>query len=379
MRRDHTQRPTWAEIDLDNLAFNFRSVRQFVGPDIVCMGVIKADAYGHGAIQCGGRLVRAGAEWLGVATVEEGLELRAARITAPILILGGFLPDQIEIGLANDLTPVVFSLDQAEAIDGFARLLRQVVKVHVKFDTGMGRLGFRYVEAPAIAKIFAGLDSIRVEGLMTHFAAADDLGSNFTQLQISRFEDAKNTFRLAGIVPKYADLANSPGAVAHPDARSNMVRLGGVLYGLGGDVLPKGIETPALRAVMSLRSRIATIKRISSGESVGYSRTYVAEKDTLVATVPIGYHDGFRRSLSNVGKVIVRGSFADVIGRVSMDWITIDITNVADASPGDVVTLIGRDGDAEIKAEDIARELGTISYEVTCGISRRVPRLFREK
>lgn len=379
MRRDHTQRPTWAEIDLDNLAFNFRSVRQFVGPDIVCMGVIKADAYGHGAIQCGGRLVRAGAEWLGVATVEEGLELRAARITAPILILGGFLPDQIEIGLANDLTPVVFSLDQAEAIDGFARLLRQVVKVHVKFDTGMGRLGFRYDEAPAIAKIFAGLDSIRVEGLMTHFAAADDLGSNFTQLQISRFEDAKNTFRLAGIVPKYADLANSPGAVAHPDARSNMVRLGGVLYGLGGDVLPKGIETPALRAVMSLRSRIATIKRISSGESVGYSRTYVAEKDTLVATVPIGYHDGFRRSLSNVGKVIVRGSFADVIGRVSMDWITIDITNVADASPGDVVTLIGRDGDAEIKAEDIARELGTISYEVTCGISRRVPRLFREK
>ena len=373
------QRPTWAEINLDDLAANYLSVRHFVGEGIECMAVIKADAYGHGAVECGRRLEQEGAEWLAVATVEEGVELRTAGISPPILVLGGFWPGQIGIALAERLTPVIFTIEQAEAIDGIARSGGEAVSVHIKFDTGMGRLGFRYDEAPEIAARLSEFSGIRIEGLMTHFAAADDLASDLTAIQISRFEDIKSAFRAAGIEPRYTDLANSPGAVAHPNSRSNLVRLGGVFYGLGGDVLPKGIETPQLKAVMSVRSRIATIKTIKVGQSVGYSRTFTAERDTVVATVPIGYHDGFRRSLSNVGKVIVRGQYTDVIGRVSMDWITIDVTDVPEATVGDLVTVIGRDVSAEIKAEDISRELGTISYEVTCGISRRVPRLFSGK
>lgn len=373
------QRPTWAEIDLDNLAANYHSVREFVGPGVECMAVIKADAYGHGSVECGLRLEREGVDWFAVATVEEGVELRDARITTPILVLGGFWPKQAGHGLNHDLVSAVFNMPQIEAIDRAAFKRGVVAPVHVKIDTGMGRLGFRSQDAAEIADKLAQFKNIRVEGIMTHFAAADDLNSDFTARQIERFEEVKQVFSAAGHQPKYADLANSPGAVAHPASRSNLVRIGGVLYGLGGDVLPKGIKAPELRPVMSVRSRIAMIKTITSGETVGYSRTFTAQNETVVATVPIGYHDGFRRARSNLGGVIVRGKYAPVIGRVSMDWITIDVTHIAGAQFGDLVTIIGRDQDSEIKAEDIAAELGTISYEVTCGFSERVPRIYIEK
>lgn len=378
MEPDPLQRPTWAETDLDNLAANYRSVRQFVGPAVACMAVVKADAYGHGAVECSRRLEREGADWFAVATVEEGIELRDAGISRPILILGGFWPGQVALGLKNDLTPALFNFQQADAIDRVAQERGVVASVHVKIDTGMGRVGFRSDHASDLASKLGQLKNIRIEGLMTHFAAADDLSSGFTARQIERFDDVERTFRSAGHDPKYTDLANSPGAVAHPNSRSNLVRLGGVLYGLGGDVLPTGIPTPQLKPVMSVKSRIAMIKTIRPGDTVGYSRTFAATRETVVATIPIGYHDGFRRSLSNLGRVIVRGVYAPVIGRVSMDWTTIDVTDIPDAQYGDLVTIIGRDHDCEIKAEDMAAELGTISYEVTCGISRRVPRIFIE-
>lgn len=379
MEAEPHQRPTWAGIDLDNLAANYHSVRHFVGPDVECMAVIKADAYGHGAVECGRRLEREGAEWFAVATVEEGVELRDAGITRPILVLGGFWPKQAALGLKHDLTSAVFNLQQAEAIDRAAYKRGDVAAVHVKIDTGMGRVGFRSEDAVEIADRFSQFKNIHVEGLMTHFAAADDLASNFTAQQIERFDEVKAVFLEAGHQPRYTDLANSPGAVAHPASRSNLVRIGGVLYGLGGDVLPKGIETPSLLPVMSVRSRIAMIKTIKAGETVGYSRTFTATQDTVIATIPIGYHDGFSRSRSNVAGVIVRGRYAPVVGRVSMDWTTINVTNIHDAQFGDLVTIIGLDQNSEIKAEDIAAELGTISYEVTCGISRRVPRVYSEK
>lgn len=370
-------RPTWAEINLDNLEFNFRSVKAFVGEDIEYMAVVKADAYGHGAVECSKRLEQAGVDWLAVASPEEAIELRLAGIRAPILCLGGFSTGEETAILNHDLTTVVFRLDQAESLNQIAARQGSTAAFHVKIDTGMGRIGIRPEEVEAFAKNLKTFENIEVEGLMTHFAVADKLAENeFTNHQIKLFADAVEIFHAHGFRPKYLDMANSPGAVAHPFSRAKMVRIGGILYGLGGDVLPAEIEKPELKPVMALRSRIALIKRVSSGETIGYGRIFTAKRESLIATIPIGYHDGVSRSLSNKGHVIVNGQFAPIVGRISMDWTTVDVTDVPDTEVGDVVTFIGADGESAILAEEIAASLDTISYEVTCSIDKRVRRIY---
>ena len=372
-----TTRPTIAEIDLDNLAYNYHSVRNFVGDEIEFMAVVKADAYGHGAVECARRLQAEGVDWFAVATVEEGSELRAAGIAKPVLVLGGVWPGQESTLLDLDLTPVVFRVDQARSFADAARQHGSPARIHVKIDTGMGRIGFRFDQSEQIAAELAAIDSLEVEGLMTHFATADDLAANdFTNKQISRFADAVDKFHAVGHRPKYVDMANSPGAIVHTLSRSKLIRIGGLLYGLGGDVLPSGVEQPELRPVMSVRSQIAQIKTINAGESVGYGRTFTATRDTLIATVPIGYHDGLPRTISNIGPFIIRGQRVPIVGRVSMDWTTADVTDVEGVSVGDDVTIIGSDGAEQIRAEDLARLTNTISYEITCGISRRVIRRY---
>lgn len=379
MSQDYPKRPTAAFIDLDALAFNFHSAKQFIGRYPGYMAVVKADAYGHGAVRCAQRLEREGVDWFGVATLEEGVELRDAEIENPILLLGGLWPGQEPVALGRDLTPVVFRLDQAELLNETARRMGRVARIHVKIDTGMGRLGIRMEDVPEVAQHLSVLTNIEVEGLMTHFASADSLAeTGYTQLQIERFAEAVAAFASNGIDPKSLDLANSPGAVAYPESRSNLVRLGGILYGLGGDILPDGIDKPELRPVMSVISQIALIKSIPMGESIGYGRIFIAERDSVIATVPIGYHDGLARSLSNQGQVIIKGKFAPVAGRISMDWTTIDVTDIPGVAVGDIVTIIGSDRGNEVRAEDIAGMLGTISYETTCGFSSRVPRIYRE-
>ncbi|MEQ1642512.1 MAG: alanine racemase [Pyrinomonadaceae bacterium] len=374
MHTDFPHRPTRAEIDLDALAFNMHSVRRFVGENVDCMAVVKANAYGHGAIECSRRLKAENVKWLAVATVEEGVELREAGIDGPILILGGFWQGQEEFVLQHDLTPALSTLNQAERLDAVSGGSRR--NVHLKIDTGMGRIGFPHQDVAEVVNRIAGFTNLKIEGLMSHFAVADDLNSDFSHIQLARFAECVDAFREKGIEPRYIAMANSPGAVAIAESRFHLVRLGGVLYGLGGDVLPAGIETPELRPVMSVRSKIGMIKRIQKGESVGYGRTFIAGRDILMATVPIGYHDGFRRALSNRGRLIVRGHFAPVVGRVSMDWTTIDVTDIPDAAVGDEVTIIGSDGDSRILAEDLSRIVDTISYEITCGIGPRVPRIY---
>lgn len=372
-----TTRPTIAEIDLDRLAFNYRSVRDFVGEDIEFMAVVKADGYGHGAVRCAERLQNEGVDWFAVATVEEGIELRRSGIAKPILVLGGFWPGQEGSLLDLSLTPVVFRVDQARSFAGAARKHGSVARIHVKIDTGMGRIGFRADEADQMAAELAAIDGVEVEGIMTHFASADDLKArDFTNQQISVFSDAVGEFHAAGHRPKYVDMANSPGAIVHPLSRSKLVRIGGLLYGLGGDVLPAGVDQPELRPVMSIRSKVAQLKTIRSGESVGYGRTFTATRDTQIATVPIGYHDGLPRALSNIGQFTVRGQRAPIVGRVSMDWTTVDVSEIGDVAVGDDVTIIGNEGTHEIRAEDIARSTNTISYEITCGISPRVIRKY---
>jgi len=341
------------------------------------MAVVKADAYGHGAVECSRRLVSEGIDWLGVALVEEALELRNAGVSTPILCLGGFWPGQESALLENDITPVVYQIDRAESLNSAAVRSGRPIRIHVKIDTGMGRLGVRFDEVEQFATELKEFDHLRVDGLMTHFAVADELEKTaITDLQIRRFYDALEIFKNAGFDPTHIDLANSPGAVVHPESRGNMVRLGGILYGFGGDILPNGVATPDLKPVLSLRSRIAQLKHIPAGGGVGYGHIFTTERDSLIATVPIGYHDGYRRGLSNKAKVIVNGTFAPVVGRVSMDWITIDVTDVPGAVEGDDVILIGEENGLSCKAEDLAALVGTISYEITCGIGPRVEKRY---
>jgi alanine racemase len=239
----------------------------------------------------------------------------------------------------------------------------------------MGRIGVRFDEVGPFAEHLKKYRHLRLEGLMTHFAAADDLGENkFTDLQIKRFNEAAAVFAGQGFNPFYKDLANSPGAIVHPESRGNLVRLGGILYGLGDDVLPAGVEKPDLKPVMSLKTAVAHLKRVPRGETLGYGRTFATPRDSIIATIPIGYEDGVPRLLSNRGKVLINGVFAPMVGRVSMDWTLVDVTDVPKVNVEDEVILIGQQNNFKITAEEWALLTGTISYEITCGINRRVLR-----
>jgi alanine racemase len=370
-------RPTWAVIDLDALAANYQVIRNHVHPHVKLMAVVKANAYGHGAVQCARRLAAEGADWFGVAAPEEGIELREAGIKKPILSLGGFWEGQAEQCLRFHLVPVVYRIDMAAAFDRAARDAGTIADVHVKIDTGMGRLGVRYHAAAEFADALRVFKNIRVDGLMTHFAAADDPDRDcFTKDQEARFKDAVDIFRARGFNTTYEDLGNSAGTFAHESSWGNMVRPGGVLYGLWRDILPLSVGEIPLRPVMSLHSRITLLKRVAKGETLGYGCTFEASRETLVATLPIGYHDGYMRALSNRSNVIVRGAYAPVIGRISMDITLVDVTDVNGVALHDQVTLLGEDGDLSITAEELAKTAGTLSYEITCGISERVTRVF---
>ncbi|MEP6820156.1 MAG: alanine racemase [bacterium] len=370
------RRPTWAEIDLEALAANFHLVKAKVGPDVSVMTVVKANAYGHGAVECARRLEREGADWFGIALPEEGIELRNAGIAKPMLCLAGFWGEQATACLQHELVPVVYRLDMIEAFDRAARERNIVADVHVKVDTGMGRLGVRFDEVSEFAGALQKFANIRVNGLMTHFAAADEpTCGSLTREQIQRFEIAVAAFREHGFNPVHRHLANSAAVFGQPAAWGNLVRPGGVLYGLWDTLAPEDRDVN-LRPVMSLHSRITLLKWVPQGETVGYGCTFEASRKTLVATIPIGYDDGYMRALSNRGHAIIRGVYATVIGRISMDLTLIDVTNVPGVQTDDEVIFIGREGNLLVSAEEIARTAGTLSYEVTCGISDRVPKVY---
>lgn len=370
-------RPTWAEINLQALAENFHAVRARILPNVKIMSVVKADAYGHGAVECARALSKEGADWFGVALPEEGIALREAGIREPILCLGGFWAGQEQACLQHDLVPVVYRPDMIEALDRAARDRGVVINAHLKIDTGMGRLGVRYDKVLEFIDAIRDYGNVRIDGLMTHFASADDPQQDcFTQDQLTRFRDTVRVLRERGLRPTYEDCANSAATAAYPQSWGNMVRPGGVLYGLWRDILPLLEEPLELRPVMSLHSRIMLLKWVRRGETLGYGCTFEASRDTLAATLPIGYNDGYARALSNRGRVIVRGRFASVVGRISMDLTLVDVTDVPGVKVNDRVTLLGEEGGLTVPAEDIARTAGTLSYEITCGISQRVPRFY---
>jgi len=371
------RRPTWTEIDLNALAANLHIVKAKVGADVKVMAVVKANAYGHGARECARRLEQEGADWFGVALPEEGIELRNAGIARPVLCLAGFWGNQASACLQKDLVPVVYRLDMIDALDRAARERNVVADVHVKIDTGMGRLGVRFDEVSDFAGALRKFRNIRVDGFMTHFAAADEPACEpLTKDQTERFENAVSAFREHGFAATYRHLANSAAVFGQPLAWGNLVRPGGVLYGLWRDILAPEDRAVNLRPVMSLHSRITLLKWVPAGETVGYGCTFEASRKTLVATIPIGYDDGYIRALSNRGHAIIRGVYATVIGRISMDLTLIDVTNVPGVQTEDEVIFMGTDGDLSVSAEEIAKTAGTLSYEVTCGIGDRVPRVY---
>ncbi|HEY2963540.1 MAG TPA: alanine racemase [Pyrinomonadaceae bacterium] len=374
------RRPTWAEIDLNQLAANFKQVKQRVGSTARIMAVIKANAYGHGAVACARRLAAEGADWFGVALPEEAIELRTSGVTQPVLCLAGFWPRQAAACVQHNLTSVVYRLDMFEALNQAAAEAGVVADVHIKVDTGMGRLGVRYDQLSEFVGALAQFRNIRIDGLMTHLAAADDTSCQpLTLDQIHRFDEAVAVFREHGYRPTHLHLANSAGIYGHRDSWGNMVRPGGVLYGLWRDVLPPSVAEPQLLPVMSLHTRISLLKWVPPGETIGYGCTFEASRRSLIATLPIGYHDGYMRGFSNRSHVAVRGVYAPVVGRVSMDLTLIDVTDVPGVELHDKVTLLGWDGrnpELRIRAEELARIAGTLSYEITCGIGERVPRVY---
>ena len=369
-------RPTWAEVDLDALHHNLSLIRRRMGTRPI-LAVVKADAYGHGAVPVARALERAGVEHFGVALPEEGVELRRAGLRAPILLLGGCTPAQADLVLGHDLTAAVYRRDQVVAIAAAATRMGTTARVHLKLDTGMGRLGVPTAEAAAFADMFlrAAGGRVRMEGAYSHLAVADAPADPFTALQIAQFGVAVDALRSRGLDPPLLHLANSAAITDHSPAWLTLVRPGIVLYGYS----PSGqVAADPWRPVLGLRTRIIYLKDHPVGASLGYGRTWTASRPSRIASLPAGYDDGLPRPLGNRGHVLVRGRPAPIVGRISMDLTTVDVTDIPGATIGDTVTLIGADGEARIGADQIAAWADTIHWAVLCGVGGRVPRLYRE-
>jgi alanine racemase len=336
--------------------------------------VVKADGYGHGAAWCARAAIAGGATWLAVATAEEAAGLRRHGFRESLLVMGALSGEELELALGADADVVVWREAFARLVAGKAKALQRPARMHVKLDTGMGRLGTTSTdEALALVELADAHDLLELAGFMTHFATADDPASDFFDEQLERFapvaEQVKRTHPECVV-----HAANSAAVFRSADSHFDMARCGIAIYGLDPfheDPLPRGLE-PAL----ALESYVADVKRMSAGDTAGYGRTWAAERDTAVAVLPIGYGDGYRRGLSNNADVILRGRRYPVVGTVSMDNITVELGPDSKLRPGDVATLIGADGEERILAEEVARRLGTINYEVTCGIAPRVRRLY---
>jgi alanine racemase len=372
------RRPTWAEISLPALKHNYLTIRNHLGARAQLMVVVKANAYGHGAVECARALEAINADWFGVALVEEGIELRRAGITRPIFILGGFWRGQADDLIAHDLTAAVYRLDQIEELNARAGALGRGANFHLKVDTGMGRLGIRLDEIAEFARSLGQFNSVKLDGVMTHLAAADSDTADYTERQIARYEEAVEMLRDLGFDPSWRHLANSAGIHAYPQSHGNLARVGAAMYGLTRDVLSARIEPFDVRPVMSLHSRIVMLKTVPAGTPLGYGCAFTTARESLVATLPIGYADGLRRLHSNNGRVLIRGQFAPIVGRVSMDLTIIDVTDVPGVELGDEALLIGERNGLGISAEDLAEQIGTISYEIVTGISARVPRMYAD-
>ena len=369
-------RPTWLEVDLAAIGRNTQLVKELVGPRVQVLASLKADAYGHGSLAVARTVLHNGATWLGVATVSEARPLREAGIAAPVLVFGFIAPWQAREAVRLDVRATIYSLDLAQALAGAARDLGRELRVHIKIDSGMGRLGLRAEDVDGIVAFceeVSGLAGVDVEGIYTHLATADSADETYARRQIERFERVLASLEARGLRPPVVHAANSAALLTLPVTRYDLVRPGIALYGLSPS---HEVRLPAaFRPALAFKTQVAQVKEVPEGEGISYGATYVTDGPTRVATLPVGYADGFRRAPANWGEVLVRGRRAPLIGRVCMDQCMIDVTQIPGVRVGDEVVLIGRQGGEQMTAEDVAERLGTIHYEVVAELLARVPRV----
>jgi len=369
-------RPTVAEIDLRALDSNARLVKSLARGKRV-LGVVKADAYGHGAVQISKRLQENGIEYLGVALMEEGIELRDAGIKGPILVMGGVFPGQERDIVRARLTPFLFDIKIARSLNREARRQNKQLSVHIKIDTGMGRIGVLPRQVKGFLIELKALKALNVDGIGSHFSESYKPDKSFSRSQIRQFEKAIQTGSVLGFSFPLRHIANSAGLASVPESLYTIVRPGIILY--GGFPSPEFRDTMLgrLEPVMSLKTRILFIKEVPARFSVSYGRTYFTRRKSLIATLPIGYGDGYPRKLSNKGMVLIRGRKVPIVGRVCMDLTMVDVTGIPGVRQGDEVVLMGRQGKEEITSDDLADWADTVPYEIFTGIGKRVPREYR--
>lgn len=370
------KRPAWAEIDLEALKHNVREIRRITDPHAEIMAVVKANGYGHGLEPVSRVALHNGAGWLGVALLQEAIQLREIGIKAPIAVLG-YTPDKYaEDVVQNEVSQTIFTWGNAVALATAAQRLGKKARIHIKIDTGMGRLGFLPDrETEELIYRMSHLPGLEVEGIYTHFATADEKDKSFAEEQFMKFQCLLKALAAAHIYIPFRHCANSAAILDLPYTHLDLVRPGNLLYGM----LPSPEvrhDLVNLQPVMSLKARVAFVKVVPENYSISYGRIYSTKEPTRVATIPLGYADGYLRLLSNKGEVLIKGKRAPVVGRVCMDQMMVDVGHIPGVEQGDEVVIIGRQGEDQITADELAEHLGTINYEVTCMISERVPRVY---
>jgi len=362
------------EIDLAALRYNFSKVRALVGPSTAVLGVVKSDAYGHGMLPVARELENLGVEYLGVSNCREAVILRQGGLKTPILLLLGVEKDELSQVIQHGLTPAIYRSDVAMAVSAAALAAKTKIPVHLKIDTGMGRLGVPFAEATEFLELIESLEGIRVEGLLSHFASADEHDKSFSNQQLERFRRILTQAQTIGLNPRYAHIANSAGVIDLPDSYLQLVRPGLMLYGAPPS---QELHHPIpLRPVMTLKTRVLQLKEVPAGSPIGYGCTYTTSRPTLIATLPVGYDDGYDRLLSNKGEVLVRNRRAPVVGRISMCLTTVDVTDIPEVQTDDEVVLLGKQGEEQITADDIAAKISTINYEIFCNLGGYRPKVF---
>lgn len=368
------QLTTYAQIDLDALDHNVKALKAHIGPSVQLIGVVKANAYGHGAGQVGRAALASGVDRLAVARLDEGIQLRRDGIDAPILVMGYAIPAEIPLFADHQLAATINTLETAQVLSARAGELGRTAIVHIKVDTGMGRYGLLPDEVAAFAGKIGRLPHIRIEGIYTHLSTSDERDKSYVDRQLGLFNDALNSLEQAGIDIPIKHASNSGAILDTPAARFDAVRSGITLYGMyPSDEVTRAVP---LRPILSIHSHIGRIRTLPTGATVGYGRTWTASRPTTVALVPIGYGDGYRRSLTNKGLMLIGGQRVPLIGRVSMDQIMADITDLDGVRQDDPVVLLGEQGAEHLTAEDLAMLAGTINYEITTGLLPRLPRVY---
>ncbi len=363
-------------INLDAIRSNINEIRRHLKKDTKLMVIVKADAYGHGAVAVSKALENGLADAFGVAIIEEAVELRKAGITKPILILGFTPKEQFDLVVSYDVIQTVYQYEMAQELSKEAIKQGKTAKIHIKVDTGMSRLGFSdSQESITEIKKISTLKGLYIEGIFSHFANADEKDKSSVNDQIRRFNDFYRQLENEGIHIPIRHMANSAGVIEFPNAQYEMVRCGIVTYGLYPSEYVNHSFANLIPA-MELKSHVVYIKEVPSGTGISYGSTYITKRKTKVATIPVGYADGYSRNLSNVGKVIIRGKYAPIIGRICMDYFMVDVTDIEDVTQGDTVTLLGKDGDCVISAKTLALWSHSFPYEMVCTVGKRIPRVF---